>query len=235
VAEERNGTVLVVDDEPTIVEIVGRYMERAGYETYGAADGPEALRLTELHRPDLVVLDVMLPGIDGIEVMRQLQERPGRRTAVILLTARGEESDRLVGLRQGADDYVVKPFSPAELVARVDAVMRRVSPPDEEEKAAPPIEHGPLRVEPATRRVFLDGEELSLTMREFDLLAYLAARPGRVFSRDQLMEAVWEYPFFTDTSTVTVHIRRLRAKLEDDPADPRFIETVWGVGYRFKP
>jgi DNA-binding response OmpR family regulator len=232
---ESNGTVLVVDDEPTIVEIVARYIERAGYETYQAADGPEALRLAELHRPDLVVLDVMLPGLDGIEVMRRLQERPGKRVAVILLTARGEENDRLVGLRHGADDYVVKPFSPAELVARVDAVMRRVSPPSEEEETAPPIEHGPLRVEPATRRVFLDGEELSLTMREFELLAYLAARPGRVFSRDQLMEAVWEYPFFTDTSTVTVHIRRLRAKLGDDPAEPRFIETVWGVGYRFRP
>lgn len=233
-AAESNGTVLVVDDEPTIVEIVARYIERAGYETYQAADGPEALRLADLHRPDLVVLDVMLPGLDGIEVMRRLQERPGKRVAVILLTARGEENDRLVGLRHGADDYVVKPFSPAELVARVEAVMRRVSP-SEEEETAPPIEHGPLRVEPATRRVFLDGEELSLTMREFDLLAYLAARPGRVFSRDQLMEAVWEYPFFTDTSTVTVHIRRLRAKLGDDSAEPRFIETVWGVGYRFKP
>jgi DNA-binding response OmpR family regulator len=231
-AEGSKGTVLVVDDEPTIVEIVGRYMERAGYETYEAADGPEALRLADLHRPDLVVLDLMLPGIDGIEVMRQLHERPGPRTAVILLTARGEESDRLVGLRHGADDYVVKPFSPAELVARVDAVLRRVSPPAEEE---PPIEHGLLRVEPATRRVFLDGEELSLTQREFDLLAYLAARPGRVFSRDQLMEAVWEEPFFNDTSTVTVHIRRLRAKLGDDVAEPRFIETVWGVGYRFRP
>jgi DNA-binding response OmpR family regulator len=234
-AAEGNGTVLVVDDEPTIVEIVARYLERAGFETYQAMDGPEALRLAELHRPDLVVLDLMLPGLDGIEVMRRLQERPGRRTAVILLTARGEESDRLIGLRRGADDYVVKPFSPAELVARVEAVMRRVSPAEEAEEVAPPIERGALRVEPATRRAFLDGEELMLTMREFDLLAYLAARPGRVFSRDQLMEAVWEYPFFTDTSTVTVHIRRLRAKLGDDSAEPRFIETVWGVGYRFKP
>jgi two-component system, OmpR family, response regulator ResD len=231
VAEESSGTVLVVDDEPTIVEIVGRYMERAGYETYEASDGPEALRLAELHRPDLVVLDVMLPGIDGIEVMRRLHERPGPRTAVILLTARGEESDRLVGLRHGADDYVVKPFSPAELVARVDAVLRRVSPPAEDE---PPIERGPLRIEPSTRRVFLDGEELLLTMREFDLLAYLADRPGRVFSRDQLMEAVWNESFFNDTSTVTVHVRRLRAKLGDDVAEPRFIETVWGVGYRFR-
>jgi len=232
VADDSPRTVLVVDDEPTIVEIVGRYMQRAGYETYEAGDGPEALRLAAQHRPDLVVLDVMLPGIDGIEVMRQLQERQGQRVAVILLTARGEESDRLVGLRNGADDYVVKPFSPAELVARVDAVLRRVSPPADE---APPIERNGLRIEPATRKVFLDGEaEISLTQREFDLLAYLAEHPGRVFSRDQLMEAVWEYPFFTDTSTVTVHVRRLRAKLDDDPAEPRFIETVWGVGYRFK-
>jgi two-component system, OmpR family, response regulator ResD len=231
-AEEGKGTVLVVDDEPTIAEIVARYLDRAGFETHRAMDGPEALRLADLHRPDLVVLDLMLPGLDGIEVMRRLHERPGKRVAVILLTARGEESDRLVGLRHGADDYVVKPFSPAELVARAEAVMRRVSPPAEEDM--PPLEHGSLRIEPATRRVFLDGEELSLTQREFDLLAYLAARPGRVFSRDQLMEAVWEYPFFTDTSTVTVHIRRLRAKLGDDSAEPRFIETVWGVGYRFK-
>jgi DNA-binding response OmpR family regulator len=232
-AKESNGTVLVVDDEPTIVEIVARYLDRAGFATHQAMDGPEALHQADLHRPDLVVLDLMLPGLDGIEVMRRLHDRPGKRVAVILLTARGEESDRLVGLRHGADDYVVKPFSPAELVARVEAVLRRVSPPAEE-VAAPPVERGPLRIEPATRRVFLDGEELSLTQREFDLLAYLAERPGRVFSRDQLMEAVWEYPFFTDTSTVTVHIRRLRAKLGDDSAEPRFIETVWGVGYRFK-
>jgi two-component system, OmpR family, response regulator ResD len=236
VAEESKGTVLVVDDEPTIVEIVGRYMERAGYETHTAADGPEALRMAELHHPDLVVLDLMLPGIDGIEVLRQLREQPGDQVAVILLTARGEESDRLVGLRRGADDYVVKPFSPAELVARVDAVLRRVRRAgDAEEAEEPPIERGPLRIEPATRRVILDGEELALTQREFDLLAYLAERPGRVFSRDQLMEAVWEYPFFNDTSTVTVHVRRLRAKLGDDIAEPRFVETVWGVGYRFKP
>jgi two-component system, OmpR family, response regulator ResD len=231
-AATSHGTVLVVDDEPTILDVVGRYMERAGYETHRAADGPEALRLAMEHRPDLVVLDLMLPGIDGIEVMRQLHEAAGPRIAVILLTARGEQSDKLVGLRHGADDYVVKPFSPAELVARVDAVLRRVSPPAEE---APPIEHGPLRIEPATRSAYLDGEELSLTMREFDLLAYLAMHPGRVYSRDQLMEAVWGEPFFNDTSTVTVHVRRLRAKLGDDPTEPRFIETVWGVGYRLRP
>jgi DNA-binding response OmpR family regulator len=226
--------VLVVDDEPTIVEIVGRYMERAGFETYTAPDGYKALDVATEHRPDLVVLDVMLPGIDGVEVMERLQERPGPRIAVILLTARGEESDRLVGLRNGADDYVVKPFSPAELVARVEAVLRRTAPPVTTEDQ-PPIVQGPLRVEPASRRVFLDGAEIMLTMREFDLLAFFVANPGRVFSRDQLMEEVWGEPWFNDTSTVTVHVRRLRAKLDDDPAEPRFIETVWGVGYRFRP
>jgi DNA-binding response OmpR family regulator len=228
------GRVLVVDDEATIVEVVGRYLERAGYEAAGAADGFAALEQAAAQRPDLVVLDLMLPGIDGIEVMRRLRELPGPPLAVILLTARGEESDRLVGLRQGADDYVVKPFSPAELVARVGAVLRRTRPP-EIDAEDPPIEVGPLRIEPASRRVFLAGEEIQLTMREFDLLAFLAAHPGRVYSRDQLMESVWEEPYFEDTSTVTVHIRRLRAKLDDDPAEPRFIETVWGVGYRLRP
>jgi two-component system response regulator ResD len=233
-SSKKSATVLVVDDEPTIVEIVGRYMERAGFETYTAPDGYKALDVATEHRPDLVVLDVMLPGIDGIEVMERLQERPGPPIAVILLTARGEESDRLVGLRNGADDYVVKPFSSAELVARVEAVLRRTAPPAGAEEM-PPIVHGPLRVEPASRRVFLDDTEVMLTMREFDLLAFFAANPGRVFSRDQLMEAVWGEPWFDDTSTVTVHVRRLRAKLGDDPAEPRFIETVWGVGYRFRP
>ncbi len=234
-AETARATVLVVDDEPTILDIVGRYMERAGFETLRAVDGPEALHLAAEHRPDLVVLDLMLPGIDGIEVMRRLHELPGKPIAVILLTARGEESDRIVGLRRGADDYVVKPFSPTELVARVEAVLRRLSPRPASDEAAPPIEVGPLRIEPASRRAFRDGEEISLTQREFDLLAYLAMHPGQVFSRDQLMEAVWDMPYFEDTSTVTVHVRRLRAKLGDDPAQPRFIETVWGVGYRLRP
>ncbi len=230
------GTVLVVDDERTIVEVVARYMARAGYTTREAYDGPGALESARLVRPDLVVLDLMLPGLDGLEVMERLHELPGEPIAVILLTARAEESDRIVGLRRGADDYVVKPFSPAELVARVDAVLRRTGPrADEDDEAGEPIEHGPLRIDQAARRVTLDGAEIPLTQREFELLRYLAARPGRVFSRDQLMEAVWGYAFFTDTSTVTVHVRRLRAKLEPDPAHPRWIETVWGVGYRFRP
>ena len=233
VADGSHGTVLVVDDEPTIVEVVSRYMERAGYETLTAGDGLEALRLAEQHDPDLVVLDVMLPELDGLEVMRRLHDGGGRPVPVILLTARGEESDRLVGLRRGADDYVVKPFSPAELVARVDAVLRRAAPPAAETE--PPLEVGPLRIDPGMRTVELDGREISLTQREFDLLAFLAASPGQVFSRDQLMEAVWNFPFYTDTSTVTVHVRRLRAKLGDDPGKPRFVETVWGVGYRLRP
>jgi DNA-binding response OmpR family regulator len=173
----------------------------------------------------------MLPGMDGLALCRWIRDRSAM--PVILLTARGEEADRIVGLELGADDYVVKPFSPAELVARVEAVLRRTAPIPTEDQ--PAIVHGPLRVEPASRRVFLDGEEIMLTMREFDLLAFFAENPGRVFSRDQLMETVWGEPFFDDTSTVTVHVRRLRAKLGDDPAEPRFIETVWGVGYRFRP
>ena len=233
---DSRGSVLVVDDEPTITEVVSRYLERAGYETRTAADGPGALAAAAAQRPDLVVLDLMLPGIDGLEVMRRLREQgetgPRDRIAVILLTARGEESDRVIGLRLGADDYVVKPFSPAELVARVDAVLRRVDPAPE---AAPPIEHGDLVIDPAARRVFVRGEEVELTQREFDLLLFLARHPGQAFSRHALMDRVWGYSFYTDTSTVTVHIRRLRSKIERDAAHPRHIETVFGVGYRFAP
>jgi two-component system, OmpR family, response regulator ResD len=233
---DSRGTVLVVDDEPTIVEVVSRYLARAGFATREAFDGPGALEAVRRERPDLVVLDVMLPGFDGIEAMRRLHEQPGEPVPVILLTARAEESDRLIGLRRGADDYVVKPFSPAELVARVEAVLRRAQRAAATDGAdLEPIVHGPLTIDQAARTVALDGEELPLTQREYELLRFLAARPGRVFSRDQLMEEVWGYDFYTDTSTVTVHVRRLRAKLEPDPAHPRFIETVWGVGYRFRP
>jgi DNA-binding response OmpR family regulator len=225
------GSVLVVDDEPTIAEVVARYLERAGYRTRVAADGAAAIEAAARQRPDLVVLDLMLPRIDGLEVMRRLREQDRERIAVILLTAKGEEADRVIGLRLGADDYVVKPFSPAELVARVDAVLRRIDTSPEQEE---PIELGDLRIDPAARRVFARGEEVLLTQREFELLLFMARHPGQVFSRNQLMDAVWQYAFYTDTSTVTVHIRRLRAKIEVDPAEPRHIQTVWGVGYRFQ-
>ena len=223
------GSVLVVDDEPTIGEVVSAYLERAGYETRVAVDGPAALEAVAERRPDLIVLDLMLPGLDGLEVMRRVRDRA---TAIILLTAKGEESDRIVGLRLGADDYVVKPFSPAELVARVDAVLRRVDTTPEPE---PPLLFGELEIDPTARRATVKGETVPLTQREFDLLFFLARHPGQAFTRNQLMDLVWQYTFYTDTSTVTVHIRRLRAKVEPDPARPRFIETVWGHGYRFSP
>ena len=225
-------SVLVVDDEPTIAEVVSRYLERAGYRTQVASDGAQALELVADQRPDLVVLDLMLPGIDGLEVMRRLRQPESDRIAFILLTAKGEESDRVIGLRLGADDYVVKPFSPVELVARVDAVLRRVEASPAHQDT---IECGDLTIDPAARRVLVAGEPVQLTQREFDVLLFLARHPGQVFSRNQLMDAVWQYSFYTDTSTVTVHVRRLRAKIEADPAQPRHIETVWGVGYRFRP
>ncbi len=229
-AETARGSVLVVDDEPTIGEIVCRYLQRAGYETRVALDGFEAVESAAAHAPDLVVLDLMLPGLDGLEAMRRIRALDGRRAAIILLTARGEESDRVIGLRLGADDYVVKPFSPAELVARVDAVLRRVDTvPDHE----PPLRFDALVVDPGGRRVHVDDEEVTLTQREFELLLFLARHPGQAFTRNQLMDHVWGYSFYTDTSTVTVHVRRLRAKLEETPERPRWIETVWGVGYRF--
>lgn len=230
--DHARGSVLVVDDEPTIAEVVARYLERAGYRTRVAADGVQALETAATQRPDLVVLDLMLPGLDGLEVMRRLRDQDRERIAVILLTAKGEESDRVIGLRLGADDYVVKPFSPAELVARVDAVLRRVGTLPELEAS---LELSDMTIDPAARRVFVRGDEVQLTMREFDVLLFLARHPGQVFSRNQLMDAVWQYSFYTDTSTVTVHIRRLRSKIEADPARPRHIQTVWGVGYRFQP
>jgi two-component system response regulator ResD len=226
------GSVLVVDDEPTIGEVVSAYLQRAGYETRVAADGFAALDAVSERSPDLIVLDLMLPGLDGLEVMRRVRERPDRSSAIILLTAKGAEADRVIGLRLGADDYVVKPFSPAELVARVDAVLRRV---DHVTPHAPPLHFDGLEIDPGARAVRRDGEQVQLTAREFDLLLFLARHPNQAFTRDQLMDHVWQYAFYTDTSTVTVHIRRLRAKLEADPEHPRWIETVWSVGYRFAP
>ncbi len=225
-------TVLVVDDEPTISEVVARYLERGGYATATAGDGIEALRVAGECNPDLVVLDLMLPELDGFEVLRRLQADGEERTPVILLTAKGEHDDKLAGLRRGADDYIVKPFSPSELVARVDAVLRRAHPDRTE---AEPLRFDGLEIDVRARRAIRDGEELQLSQREFDLLSFLATHPGQAFSRDQLMDRVWEAALYSDTSTVTVHVRRLRAKIEPDPEQPRFIQTVWGVGYRFQP
>ena len=229
--DRAGGKVLVVDDEPIIADLVSRYLQRAGYRTAVAGDGPATLAAMRSGQPDLVILDIMLPGIDGLEVMRQVRERADRRVGIILLTARAGGDDRIAGLRLGADDYVVKPFNPAELVARVEAVMRRL-----DFSPAPPavLAFDGLRVDVPARRVLRGTEEIALTPREFDLLAYLARHEGQAFSREHLMEVVWKYSFYTDTATVTVHMRRLRAKLETDPTRPRWLVTVWGVGYRFQ-
>src|SRR6188474_395083 len=183
--ESQRGSVLVVDDEPTIAEVVARYLQRAGYDARIAGDGPSAVELARTQRPDLVVLDLMLPGLDGLEVMRRIRDGDRDRVAVILLTAKGEESDRVIGLRLGADDYVVKPFSPAELVARVDAVLRRF---DTSRSGEAPIELPDMTIDPAARQVFVRGEEVQLTHREFDVLLFLARHPGQAFSRNQLMD-----------------------------------------------
>ncbi|MFJ9036918.1 response regulator transcription factor [Streptomyces sp. NPDC102406] len=219
--------VLVVDDDPTVAEVVAGYLDRAGYAVDRADDGPAALARAAAHRPDLVVLDLMLPGMDGLEVCRRLRARGP--VPVIMLTARGDEDDRILGLEVGADDYVTKPFSPRELVLRVESVLRRAHP----DTARQPLYAAGLAVDPAARRVTRDGAELALTLREFDLLAFFLRHPGRAYSREDLMREVWGWEF-GDLSTVTVHIRRLRGKVEDDPARPRLIQTVWGVGYRFE-
>ena len=220
-------TVLVVDDEPIVREVVVRYLEREGYRTLEAGDGDAARDALARTSPDLVVLDVMLPGTDGLELCRWI--RSTSQLPVIMLTARGEEADRIVGLELGADDYVTKPFSPRELAARVKSVLRRSDRVDE---SAERLAFGDVELERATREVRKAGIELRLTAKEFDLLWFLASHPRRVFSRDQLMARVWGYTAALDTGTVTVHVRRLREKLEDDPSEPRYLETVWGIGYR---
>ncbi len=220
--------VLVVDDEPIVREVVVRYLQREGYSTLEAADGERARIILESDRPDLVVLDVMLPGTDGLELCRWIRARS--ELPVILLTARGDEADRIVGLELGADDYVTKPFSPRELTARVRTVLRRSSPPAE---TGARLSFDGLVLDAGAREVWRGDEEISLTAREFDLLWFLASHPRQVFSRDQLMSGVWGYEAALDTGTVTVHVRRLRQKIEERPSHPRFVQTVWGVGYRF--
>jgi two-component system response regulator ResD len=221
--------VLVVDDDLTVAEVVTGYLDRAGYTVDRAEDGPSALECAARHWPDLVVLDLMLPGMDGLEVCRRLRAKGP--VPVVMLTARGDEDDRILGLEIGADDYVTKPFSPRELVLRVESVLRRTaaSAPG---RPAVPLRVAGLALDAAARRASKDGVELTLTNREFDLLAFFLRHSGQVFTREELMHEVWGWEF-GDLSTVTVHIRRLRGKVEDDPAGPRLIQTVWGVGYRF--
>jgi DNA-binding response OmpR family regulator len=223
--------ILVVDDEPNIREVVSLYLRRDGHSVVTAADGEEALWLYQQSEPDLVVLDLMLPKVSGLEVCRRIQA--DERVPVVMLTARDEEEDRIIGLGIGADDYVVKPFSPRELAARVEAVLRRVNEARTGSGVGKLMVFGDLRIDPNAREVTVRDVPVTLTAREFDLLHHLASHPRWVFTRDQLMETVWDYAFAGDTSTVTVHIRRLREKIEPDPTRPRYLQTVWGVGYRF--
>lgn len=222
--------ILVVDDERNLVELIAGYLRAEGYTVSAAFDGAAALEIARSERPDLVVLDVMLPELDGIEVCRRLRQFSD--AYVLMLTARGEEIDKIVGLSVGADDYVTKPFSPRELVARVKAMLRRPRAQPANDGEPPPLRINGLVIAPASHEVTRGGEALSLTAREFALLEALAAHPGRVFTREQLLERVWGDEYYDD-HVVDVHVGNLRKKLEDDPADPRYIETVRGVGYRF--
>jgi DNA-binding response OmpR family regulator len=227
--------VLIVEDDLTVAEVVVDYLRHAGLEPRHAPDGQSALEVAATWRPDLVVLDLMLPGVGGLEVCRRLRDGrdPQAPLPVIILTALGEESDRVRGLEAGADDYVTKPFSPRELTLRVQAVLRRAHAGDTAVAAAQPVRSGRLEVDLAARRVRGDGRELDLTGREFDLLAFLVSHPGRAFSRTELLEQVWGWSF-GDLSIITVYVRRLRDKVEPDPASPAQLQTVWGVGYRWE-
>jgi DNA-binding response OmpR family regulator len=224
--------VLVVDDEPTVREVVAGYLRRDGHAVSEAGDGDTALELLERERPDLVVLDMMLPGVNGLDILRRI--RAAGDLPVIMLTARSEESDRVAGLELGADDYVVKPFSPRELAARVNSVLRRAAP--RTPAAAGVLAFDGLVVDPRAREVHRDGALVDLTPKEFDVLVHLASSPRQVFSRTDLLQDVWQSsPDWQDPATVTVHVRRIRNKIESDPENPRWITTVWGVGYRFEP
>jgi two-component system response regulator ResD len=222
--------ILIVDDEPNIREVVGLYLRQDGYAVVSAADGEEALGLYRRERPDLVILDLILPGLDGLEVCRRIQEE--RRVPLIMLTARGEEADRILGLDAGADDYVVKPFRPRELMARVSVLLRETEAQADQADGGAFASDG-LCMDPNTREVVVRGAPATLTAREFDLLYYMASSPGHTFTRDELMEAVWDHEFAAEPSAVTMHVRRLREKIEADPGQPRHLQTVWGVGYRF--
>ncbi|WP_330473154.1 response regulator transcription factor [Terrabacter sp. C0L_2] len=222
-------TVLVVDDDLTLREVVSGYLERAGLDVVEAEDGHAALAVAREHSPDLVVLDLTLPGLDGLEVFRRLRSERGD-LPVVMLTARGEESDRVLGLEIGADDYVTKPFSSRELVLRIQSILRRAAPVAT--SGSTTLVDADLRVDTRRHQAWLGSDPLALTSREFDLLAHLMSHPGTAFSRRELMEQVWGWEY-GDESTVTVHVRRLREKVEVDPAQPVRLQTVWGVGYRW--
>jgi two-component system, OmpR family, response regulator ResD len=227
-----SGRVLIVDDEPIVRDVLSRYLTRSGFQVETADDGERALEVHGSTDPDLVLLDIMLPSLDGLAVFARIRERA--ETPVIMLTARGEEADRVVGLEIGADDYVTKPFSPREVVARVRSVLRR-SGRSEADPAAEPLRCGDLEIDPAAREFRRGRRRIELTPKEFDLLHLLAANPGRVFSRLELLAELWDFAFDGDPSTVTVHVRRLREKVERNPSRPAHLITVWGVGYRFDP
>lgn len=224
--------ILVIEDEPSIREIVTLYLQRGGFRVHAVEDGLKAQHWLNEQQPDLIIMDLMLPELDGYELTGKIRARSD--VPIIMLTSRRDEVDRIAGLEMGADDYVVKPFSPQELVSRVRAVLRRTRP-KESDSLEPSLELGELKIDPATREVTLADQVCELTAREFDLLYLLASNPRRVFSRDQLLDRVWGSSDFIDPGTVTVHIRRLREKIEADASNPTNIITVWGVGYRFEP
>jgi len=234
---ESKPTILVADDEPIVAEVVERYLRREGFRVITAATADEAWQasVNPDSPPDAIVLDVMLPGGDGIDICRRLRKERRLTAPILLLTARGDEADRIAGLNVGADDYIVKPFSPSELVARVRANLRRVRIDTAPPRADGSLRGGDICLDPRNRTITVGGSAVRLTAKEFDLLHFLMAHPGKTFSRDELLDAVWDRDFFGDQSTVTVHIRRLREKVEPDPARPAHVKAVWGVGYKFEP
>lgn len=229
------GDILVVDDEASVVEVVALYLKREGFTVRVAQDGLSALTAIREQLPALVVLDLMLPEVDGLEIMRRLRDDATSDVPVIMLTARRQETDRIYGLELGADDYVTKPFSPAELVSRVKAVLRRARGGSSAEKGERPLQFSDLSIDPKTRIVTVRSQTIDLTATEFNLLWFMVSHPRQVFKRDQLLENVWGFSEYVDPSTVTVHIRRLREKIEVDPSEPTHLLTVWGVGYKFDP
>ena len=229
------GDILVVDDEASVVEVVALYLKREGFSVRIARDGRAALAAIREQLPALVVLDLMLPGIDGLEIVRRLRDDSALDVPVIMLTARRQETDRIYGLELGADDYVTKPFSPAELVSRVKAVLRRARGGNTNDRGERPLQYNDLSIDPKTRVVTVREQNIDLTATEFNLLWFMVSHPRQVFKRDQLLENVWGFSEYVDPSTVTVHIRRLREKIEVDPSDPTHLLTVWGVGYKFDP